>query len=118
MSEKFEFKVGDVVEAFEVRGEVVDVAPSRYPNYPIIVSFKASHPDWTTPVAYVKEAFTVDGKYKDWHATPSLKFISRKEETLELAKLKIIACMYAAKFETMHKEHEFIEVFTKKLGFK
>lgn len=58
------FQVGDVVEFNGVRGVVLSMEARRYPVH---VSFEDS----------ITCYFTLDGKFFDWHVTPSLKLIER-----------------------------------------
>ncbi len=61
-----EFRVGDIVEAFGVRGTVVRYPPEGGP-YCVKVDFTGGG----------RDAFTEDGKAGTWHKEPSLKLISR-----------------------------------------
>lgn len=65
-----EFKVGDIIEAFGLRGVVTEV--SGHPSYPICVDFDESAGG---------ERFTADGKERVWHRAPSLKLIERPKKT-------------------------------------
>lgn len=58
-----EFKVGDKVKAFGVNGVVTKVHSSLNELYPVEVDFRDPN----------RLSFTLDGKYLDWHKTPSLK---------------------------------------------
>lgn len=58
------FIVGDIVEAFGLKGEVIYI---QDPPYIVRVQFQNM----------VKESFTLDGKLFDWHKTPLLKLIER-----------------------------------------
>lgn len=60
-----EFKVGDIVEAFGCRGEVVSIDSDGS----LVVDFSGN-----------KLAFYSSGKYLVWHKEPSLKLIERKKE--------------------------------------
>lgn len=62
---KQEFKVGDIVEAFGVRGVVKRIG--SHPIYPIDVELDFGS----------SETFTIDGRGYLWHKTPSLKLIER-----------------------------------------
>jgi len=75
MDKDFEFKVGDIVEAFGVRGQITGI--SKHDLYPVVVEFATLNKElW----------FTKEGLYQQWHATPSLKFISREEKKIPIAK--------------------------------
>lgn len=62
-----EWKVGDVVEAFGVRGHLVRATNPG--EFPLLVLFGENSLN-----------FTPDGKACEWHATPSLRFISREKK--------------------------------------
>ena len=70
------FKVGDIVEAFGVKGEVM-VIDDGGGDYPIRVLFVTGDTDF----------FRQDGRLNVWHEAPSLKLIKRskkyKEVTIE-----------------------------------
>lgn len=68
---KTTFEVGAVVEAFGVRGKVVNVLNDA--EYPIEVKFV----DGTQTCWFLKE-----GKYQTWHKTPSLKLVSRPKKMM------------------------------------
>lgn len=66
-----EFKKDDVVEAFGIRGIIVD-NNIKY-NLPVLVLFQNA----------IEEYFTVDGKFRDWHLEPSLKLIERPKKKVK-----------------------------------
>lgn len=68
------FQVGDVVEAWGVRGKVAKQTPSH--DYPILVEFENGN--WST--------FIFDGKYYQWHKTPSLKLIERQKKKVKVTR--------------------------------
>lgn len=63
---KVQFKVGDIVEAFGVRGWVTDITKSF-----VHVAFNNAAAD----------SFFSDGRQRGWHAAPSLKLIERPRKT-------------------------------------
>jgi hypothetical protein len=66
-----EFRLNDVVEAFGLRGCVIDI--DAHPDYPIQVKF-----DYGEETIYGAESlFTGEGKLRTHHKLPSLKLISR-----------------------------------------
>lgn len=69
------FQVGDIVEAFGVRGEIISLENS--PSYPILVKFYDTGTFWN------KAAFIIDGKFEDWHKEPSLKLIERPKKKVK-----------------------------------
>lgn len=69
MSDKTKFKVGDIVEAFGVRGEVVEAHDSG--AYPVSIHF--------TPIDCF-EWFTENGRLHNWHLKPSLILIERPKK--------------------------------------
>ena len=64
------FKVGDIVEAFGVRGVVTTVNG----NGNCEVRF-------SKPAPLMESWFFKDGRLSDWHAAPSLKLIERPRKT-------------------------------------
>lgn len=71
--EPIEFRVGDICEAFGLECVVTYISSGLLYNF-VSVSFKAQ-------LGQIIETqhFTVDGKIRDWHKTPSLKLIRRAE---------------------------------------
>jgi hypothetical protein len=67
-NENFEWQVGDIGEAFGVRGVVVGI--NCMGSYPICVRFENGR--------YIY--FTKDSKWYDWHKKPSLIFIERPKK--------------------------------------
>ena len=65
-----EFKVGDIVEAFGVRGEVTCTDRKTF------VEVRLDH-----NVDCFE--FYKDGRYEHWHKTPSLKLIRRKKQRVK-----------------------------------
>lgn len=63
-----EFKVGDIVEAFGLRGEV-----TRSGDLYIYVSFPEGR----------GAQFLLDGREENWHTEPSLKLISRPSKKVK-----------------------------------
>jgi hypothetical protein len=66
-----EFKVGDVVEAFGLRGTVVKI----YSEFVNPVEVKYEDGEYTL--------FTLDGKLHHYHKLPSLKLISRAKRKVK-----------------------------------
>ena len=67
-----EWRVGDVVEAFGVRGRVSFIAKLTE-EYPVtVIFFNGKHHE-----------FCEDGKFLGWHALPSLRFISREKKKVK-----------------------------------
>ena len=66
---KTEFKVGDIVEGFGVRGEVL-LGDNQFIHLPVLVKFDGG----------AKRSFTSDGRLGHWCKEPSLKLIERKKE--------------------------------------
>lgn len=62
------FEVGDIVEAFGVRGKITEITEDHL--YPIEVLFDNNE----------GEAFTSDGKQHVWHKAPSLHLIERPKK--------------------------------------
>ncbi len=65
------FKVGDIVEAFGVRGKVVSI-DGAFRRFPISVSF----------INDIECSYTIDGLQSEWHKTPSLILISRSKKLI------------------------------------
>jgi hypothetical protein len=72
-----EFKVGDIVEAFGLRGIVEQIIPMA--NYCVAVDFGCGN----------RATFTMSGLAEDWHKVPALKLISRPQKT---EKKKVWVC--------------------------
>lgn len=70
------FKVGDEVEAFGVRGSVSEIVRDIC-RYPLRVAFEI------TPAHTTNSYFTMDGKLDTTHKEPALKLISRPEKFVE-----------------------------------
>jgi ribosomal 30S subunit maturation factor RimM len=70
MNEKPEFQVGDIVEAFGVRGKVTEVTAFVYVKYDTEYAPRTSN-----------NSFLPDGRSCSWHVTPSLKLIERPKKT-------------------------------------
>lgn len=68
MKEEQKFEVGDIVEAFGVRGIVINKHFGQ--NYELIVEFESG----------VRCSFTSDGRVYLWNKEPSLKLISRAKK--------------------------------------
>ena len=94
-----EFMVGDLVETFGVRGEVVSITGGFH--YPVGVYFDNGHASY----------FTENGKDLDWHKEPSLKLIERPEKKVKktfwfaswkdsYSSVRITSCLYLDKTET------------------
>ena len=83
------FKVGDIVEAWGVRGVV-----TGYVNQPEYIEVKFDNAQ-----AYVT-TFFVDGKYMAWHEEPSLKLVKRPK-----AKVKKVLYQAIVKDEGSHSGH-------------
>lgn len=69
----FEFKVGDEVEAFGLKGKVIHV-DQEFGKYPIIVEYDVNH---------MRDPFTLDGKLHLFHKEPSLKLINRPKRKVK-----------------------------------
>lgn len=71
-----QFQVGDIVEAFGVRGKVLEIRDDLV--YGVIVCFECENNSFQL-------MFQMNGIYEGWHKTPSLKLIERppKEITFE-----------------------------------
>lgn len=66
-----EFKVGDIVEAFGLRGRVFRITLNTLCPIEVIYDIP------TSEGGDLKDDFTKDGLYNPYHKTPSLKLISR-----------------------------------------
>ncbi len=64
------FEVGDIVEAYRVRGKVDEIDSDPNNLYPVLVWFDSLYSD----------CFTLDGKTRSWHKEPSLKLIERPKK--------------------------------------
>lgn len=72
-----QFQVGDIVEAFGVRGKVLEIRDDLV--YGVIVCFECENNSFQL-------MFQMNGIYEGWHKAPSLKLIERplpKEITFE-----------------------------------
>jgi len=79
-------EVGDIVEAFGVRGTVTAIADTL--AYPIRVVFEHERLDEA-------EGFYRDGRHEWWHKTPSLKLIEKKNKPKRKVKLYRYTLDYA-----------------------
>lgn len=68
------FKVGDIVEAFGVRGVVTKVLSNG--GHPVLVDFERLPGE-------AEEEFTPDGRLFYWHKEPSLKLIERQKKKVK-----------------------------------
>ena len=81
MEKTNEFRVGDVVEAFGVRGRVTDIKTSiRTWAYPVLVTFDLKDEN---DISYV-DYFNMEGKRSSWHRVPDLKLISRPKKVKKI----------------------------------
>ena len=64
------FEVGDIVEAYRVRGKVDEIDSDPNNLYPVLVWFDSLYSD----------CFTLDGKTRSWHKESSLKLIERPKK--------------------------------------
>lgn len=69
-----EFKVGDTVEAWGIRGKITNILPGILSSYPILVKLDS--------VSHLEE-FTRDGKHYNWHQVPTLKLIERPKKKVK-----------------------------------
>jgi len=90
-----EFKVGDLVEAFGLFGEVVRIEYAS--RYPVEVRYQNDS----------IEIFCADGKAEKWHKIPSLKLISRPQKT---EKKKVWVKAYEQNPAAGHEEPRYIPV--------
>lgn len=73
LEQSFEFKIGDIVEAFGLNGIVKDIL--GIPSDPLIeVDFNVNETNM------IDRLFFKNGTFQKWHKTPSLKFISRPKK--------------------------------------
>lgn len=68
------FKVGDIVEAFGLRGEVMAIHSRG--EFPIEVQYGLKRNGF--------DYFTRDGKLHNWHNEPSLKLIERPKKKVKV----------------------------------
>lgn len=92
----FEFKVGDIVTAFGLKGTVI--LNNLGPPYPIVVEYETGD----------LEYFYTTGHLNSWHKEPSLKLIERPKKKVKKYKVlyrddfnnyKVTNCVYADKKE-------------------
>lgn len=87
-----QFQVGDIVEAFGVRGTVHSVF-GEDGGLRVAVKFDVD-------LGYVP-TFSRDGLFRDWHKTPSLKLISRaKKKVKKFGYLAIVRTSQKNKYVT------------------
>ena len=91
---KNKFQVGDIVEAFGIKGKIVAIDTTYPESLPVEVVFNNEQK--------MKEWFALDGRESLWHITSSLKLIDRP-----IKKIKKWVNLYSSKYmsnEWMHHD--------------
>lgn len=101
-----EFKVGDIVEAFGMRGEIVSI-DARISKYGYLVVRYAVEND-------KRGYFCADGRLESWHKAPALKLIERPKKKVKKYKAcyRDEICMKLYVSEDYFKNHQEARIAT------